>query len=127
MAVMSFAHLKKKTQPEVKAVQGVMSFAHLKRQPKPAADVQENKPPVARRAYRIPAVMMTARLSAVNYCRGCGRFLPASEWEKENGNSYGRCLRSGEIDSEENMELWKVIPAKATVARCYFFIIQQNR
>lgn len=129
MAVMSFAHLKNKNspmkekappvapstpvQPVRKAAGGVMSFAHLKGKKKPAVAREVKQPVTEAKIFRIPAVMPTARLAATNYCRGCPRFLPASEWEKGVGNPYGRCLRSGEIDSDIHLEKIKQEMSKA--------------
>ena len=133
---MSFAHLKKKKAPMKetekpvsssgantavrKAPGGVLSFAHLKgRKPQaaapkkqPAATLQAKPEKTQPRVFMIPVVMKTARLIAVNYCGGCPRFLPASDWEKERGNPYGRCLRSGTYDYD-TVELWKVILGKS--------------
>jgi len=107
---------------------GILSFAHMKKSKQGAMPaipetVIETKKESSRDAiFRIPAVMPTARLQATNYCQGCGRFLPSGNDEKGLGNAYGRCLRKGEIDSETETEVWKVIPAAATVARCWFNI-----
>lgn len=138
MAVMSFAHLKKgnvpkgvppappkapmRPQVQSRSAGGVMSFSHLKKKSlaKNVEAKKESEPVKARTTFRIPAVMPTAKLVATNYCRGCPRFLPAQGQEKEAG-VYGRCLREGEIDSEIG-EVWKKIPAKAVVSRCYFFL-----
>lgn len=115
---------------------GVLSFAHLKNN-----TVKETAHPVtqgassavvkapARSTYRIPAVMLTARLQAVNYCYGCSRFLPSSDWEKQHGNPYGRCLREERLEGEINgqiVEVWKVIPAAAPVYRCWYHINQKK-
>lgn len=147
--MLSFAHLKnKKATTEKQAIQpptslhghqqkkrpepaqksGVMNFAHLKKggpvkpvshsraQKKEAIEEQQKGP----KLYRYPSVAKTARIAAVNFCQHCPRFLPASENERQNGNPYGRCLRSGEDGSDE--EVWKVIPVAAKVARCYYHI-----
>lgn len=146
MAVLSFAHLKNKKSPEKEIPQAppssgsslgvrfptrqtsaVMSFSHLKvaqkEQPAITPDTTtEEKPqfPV-RSTFRIPAVMPSTLLHATNYCQGCGRFLPAAEFEKTAGNPYGRCLRSIDIDADGlAWETWKVIPPHATVERCFF-------
>lgn len=138
MAILSFAHLKNKKKPaqEKKApiapsrtIQPVrtketwvMSFARLKGKKKPAA-VQEAIPETKNnepRLFRIPVVMPTALLASVNYCQGCGRFLPG------NGSQYGRCLREGDIDSEHKQEVWKVIPSMAPVSRCFYHLQQRK-
>ena len=148
MAIMSFAHLKTKNTPEQvpvttpppsglstvvrnqpaandnrpSASPGIMSFAHLKtRSPKPDPAIihEEETQPSVPRIFRIPFVAPSALLIAVNYCQGCGRFLPAGEAEKPHGNPYGRCLREGEIGS--GREIWKVIKRHVTVSRCFFF------
>ena len=143
MAIMSFAHLKNRIAPEKqvetptassrentvvrKAPGKVMSFAHLKDRKSPAVaqDARvapaEVKQPVAPRISRFPIVMETALLVSINYCTGCPRFLPASDWEKVRGNPYGRCLRGEDYDYESE-EVWKVIPATAPVSRCYYHI-----
>ena len=69
---------------------------------------------------------MTARIVAVNYCSGCRRFLPAVEWEKKYGNTYGRCRRDDVELEDGTYEVWKVIPAHATVVRCWYWI-QENK
>lgn len=116
---------------------GVMSFAHLKKR-KPiqesqltefpaGADVnlpdiqlQTVESPAKRRRsfFRIPAVMPTALIIAVNYCRGCGRFLKADD--DDPVNTYGSCLRK--VDPETGYESWVIIPENATVGRCFFNI-----
>jgi hypothetical protein len=120
-------------------VMACLSFAHLKK--KPAGEIQDEKmvvtlsrPPVSsptRTTYRIPAVMPTALLHATNYCRGCPRYLSASERDKSNlGIIYGQCLRTTkkEIKNESGevevvyVDEWKNIPTEATVGRCWFFV-----
>jgi len=137
MAILSFAHLKNKKSPdhEEKAPiapsrtihpvrnqrTGVMSFAHLRgkktastmaAEPINEEETKNSEP----RLFRIPAVMQSALLVSVNYCQGCGRFLPGNE------TRYGHCLREGEINSTTEPELWKVIPDNAPVSRCFFNI-----
>jgi hypothetical protein len=128
---------------------GVMSFAHLRPggkqvQPKVPEKVEvkvavnrdtkiETSPTPQRTTYRIPAILPTARLSAVNYCRGCSRFLSATPWEKTVGVPYGRCRRDDEVIEGGDMggtgnvvrravEVWKIIPAGATVVRCWYWM-----
>ncbi len=72
---------------------------------------------------KILSVDKHQKLQDVDYCTGCPRFLPSVDEEKErNPKAYGRCLRSGEIGSETEMEVWKLIPAGAAVGRCWYFI-----
>ena len=141
MAILSFAHLKKtnheeKVKPSTgslhgkqeqqsipraeKKQSGVMSFAHLKKGASVKTETVPEKTKTEQKIFRFPAIAKTALIASVNLCRLCPRFIPATEWEKENGNKYGRCLRSGEIDSGTEQETWKVIPPTATVARCYY-------
>ena len=139
----------KAEQVAVHSPPGVMSFAHLRPggkqvQPKVPEKVEvkvavnrdtkiETSTTPQRTSYRIPAILPTARLSAVNYCRGCGRFLPATPWEKTVGVPYGRCRRDDEVIEGGDMggtgnvvrravEVWKSIPAGATVARCWYWM-----
>jgi len=147
MAVMTFAHLKNRKQEitpspsrtvvTTETIQpvprppiqkgGILSFAHMKKSnqeapqaiPETTIEAKEESP--RRTTFRIPAVMTTALLQATNYCFGCGRFLKAENSKEGANNEYGRCLREGDIDSGET-EVWKVIPATATVARCWFNI-----
>jgi len=72
--------------------------------------------------FKIPTVGKSEKLQAVDYCTGCPRFLPVVGEEKErNPEAYGRCLRSGEIDSETEREVWRLIPAGASVGQCRYF------
>lgn len=127
--------------PSPPAAAGVLSFAHLKgraRGERPVIKRSTKKDPAdgvpsitdpcggGRTFYRIPGVAKSALLVAVNFCEGCDRFLPATEQEKPYGNTYGRCLRDGEIDSDTEEELWRVIPEDATVARCYYFLNEKR-
>jgi hypothetical protein len=152
---------------------GVMSFAHLRPGGKQMGPVALAKEPVkidaektlspspflspSRTTYRIPVILPTARLSSVNYCRGCGRFMPATPWEKTIGVPYGRCRRDdevidgddevieggdeviegGDVEGAESVEgagnvvkrtveVWKIIPAGATVARCWYWVKERN-
>jgi hypothetical protein len=146
MAILSFAHLKNKKNPEEDIVSknpaafssgsvianrgptienrktAVMSFAHMKSiktvtQAKEAVAISSSTPKLS----KIPIVMPTALLIATNHCSGCGRFGRSSEKEKSMGNEYGMCLRSIEInDAGQDIENWQVIPAQATVSRCFF-------
>jgi len=141
MAVMSFAHLKNKKRPEIekaasssvtikpagKSKTGIMSFAHLKSgKNKSAVKPPETKKPVREpQLSRIPKVMLTANLIKTNYCHGCSRFSPAVGWEKENGNPYGRCLRIIDLE-HEFPEVWRIIPGRATVARCYYHLKEKK-
>jgi len=145
MAILSFAHLKNKKTPEQEqkvtappsgpspAVRipsrpagAVMSFAYLKaaKKEQPVIAITTPEPSSQspqRSTFRIPSVMPTALIHATNYCHGCGRFIPAAEFERAAGNTYGRCLRSIDIDADGlECETWKVIPSHATVSRCFF-------
>jgi len=142
MAIMSFAHLKEKKspgtrqaayssltiEPAKKSTTGIMSFAHLKKgESKTVEKPIEVKRPVCEPIVsRIPKVMLTAKLIKVNYCQGCPRFSPSVGLEKKNGNPYGSCLRF--VDNEKEFpELWKKIPERATVAKCYYHMQMKNK
>jgi hypothetical protein len=126
--VLSFAHLKNKSAVN----QAAQSTPNQPGDVKKAGVIHEEKTetvapaPTVPKFFKFPAVMPTALLAATNYCQGCGRFLPAVKAENETektislNNQYGRCLREGNIDSGDSGEVWKVIPARATVARCWF-------
>ena len=108
MAILSFAHLKPNNRPAV--IQATQAAEPINEE-----ETKNSEP----RLFRIPAVMQSALLVSVNYCQGCGRFLPG------NDDQYGRCLRSGKIGSdktgaEEEPEVWKVIPSTAPVSRCFY-------
>lgn len=118
MAVLSFAHLKRKS---VAAVQGEKVV-------EPADKVMVIP---TRTTYRIPSVMPSALIHRVNYCASgnapCPRYLPATEHDKTALQiKYGQCLR--EVKSPESIlgeepimvEVWKNIPESATVSKCYF-------
>lgn len=110
MAVMSFAHLKNKTQKEQSDASLTDEF-EKSRKDAPAVKINQN--------YRIPAVALTARLSAVNYCQGCDRFIKADTGATISGG-YGWCLRKGKIGSDD--EEWKPIPESAKVEQCRYWI-----
>jgi hypothetical protein len=130
MAIMSFAHLKKKPlqgQPVQSAVVqvAVQDVIQGEKAEKTDQDTSVSIAPIilARTTYRIPAVSLTALLVKVNYCRGCGRFLPADQSETDHRNPYGKCLR--ETD-ENGMQVWKIIPATAQMTRCFYMLENQQ-
>ena len=111
----------------------ILSFAHLKHKrtggvgrvnEETVKEVIHEETKQARTTFSIPAVMPTALLVAVNYCRGCGRFLAAGE--NETNNPYGRCLRDAPEESEY-YEVYKIIPKTAKVSRCYYWIKNQKQ
>ena len=118
--VLSFAHLKATMKPEAPSAKASGSVLDDKSVPEvkmlPAADYP------SRTTWRIPAVALSARVMAVDYCRGCSRFMPAEEWEKEKGNPYGRCQR----DDQDGYEVWKIIPPTAIVKRCWYWIQEEK-
>ena len=152
MAILSFAHLKNKTvtkavdeQKPVEAscgpasstrsASGIISFAHLKKSGQsnhttnpPQQKTEQEITTHRRTTFRIPSVMPTARIIAVNYCKGCPRFMPVEEWEKALGkNLYGRCRRN-DIEQEEGWyEVWQVIPTGAIVARCWYNLNEKEK
>jgi len=148
MAILSFAHLKNKTGPERQqkapvvisgppaAVRssGVMSFAHMKKSGQEKSPVNplqqktEQEATPRRTTFRIPSVMITARIIAVNYCKGCPRFMPVKEWEKNlSKNVYGRCRRNDIEQDDGWYEVWQVIPEGAIVARCWYNLNESKR
>lgn len=130
--VLSFAHLKGKASGErsVAAVGGGPTKTGSVKREAPTVESSFADPDPCgggRTAYRIPGVAKTAILAKVNFCEGCPRFLPATEQEKPYGNTYGRCLREGEVGSETEEELWRVIPEDAPVSRCYYYLAESGR
>ena len=119
MAIMTFAHLKKKS---------------LHKQPentRTAGPIQDNSSPATislitrRTTFRIPAVMLSALIPSSNYCRAgksqCERFKPVLDGE----DGYGLCWRPD--NKNPGIEHWKKIPATATVSRCWFWMEENGK
>jgi len=131
--------------PQVKS--GVLSFAHLRPGKRPEIEAsapqhttttpaRQSSPEPAPRSPRLLTVILvakTAKIISTNYCHGCPRFLRAEIWERAYGNPYGRCRRDDiYVEAEDDIgeggwyEVWRVIPASATVARCWYAVQEKK-
>lgn len=129
----------------------ILSFKHLKNrkpgeeipEPIPAPILEVEKAMLVveqvkiRSTYRIPSILPTALIHRTNYCASgnapCPRYLPATKHDREAlGIVYGQCLRKGKggvgvssieggASENEPAEVWKNIPASATVSRCWYY------
>ena len=119
MPIMSFEHLKKKSlreQPEKTRIAGPIQES---------SPLSITAPPIpVRTTFRRPAVMLSALIARVNYCRAgkshCERFRPVPGGE----DGYGFCWRPDRLNP--GIEEWKKIPESATVSRCWWWILEDR-